>query len=1090
MAFNIAPFDTNNPTISQWTQSGTDTLDYATMSANNNALNPFYSSVTAAGVPTFQTGVTNVIDTGYSYIVTLDNTVIWRITGTVNHNTEEVRIIFNKALTAADGTSPATGSALIGAAQAIISLSAAGVYNFGHINGQYGLTVAPAGAVASGGVGWEFTGQDNRWFTILGNRTGAKIANRGTININGGTILGQTTFTNRGNINNLIGGRMIIQGNATADPTRPYVARLDSAGFAANQLTLEQGSILFNSGAVGSTFTMNRSRGTVGYWNQAGGTGITILNSSVNSNTVDAGTAVGTTTKFINLNVGSGAFVSGPEAANGAVPQTANDWGIVYFTKQILSNFTDTQGNALTGTLYIRDGQSTLGTGGNARRSANGSDNTNDFVYVCTIVAGAITGITYHGAVNGNTYAGTDAGSNSLQANLSTANPEIILGIHNTTSAQATAVSTDTTIVAGTLAAVARNPMDPRVITAWGKDKRTDGALGIDTLTATFVSYDSIIDSPTLTLTGTQPLTITRSLTADPSITLSRADVIARNTAVGANLAVNGASVNINTSISDTDIYDIVKYRKEINITDIELPTRTTTFVRRDGNATNYNGLNLNIGTGIIATISGNHTNIGAFNAGNETLVGSYAAQSITNLNHQLGSATTSVVINCNGSVATFNNNSPIYTNVGMSGGQHAGIATANGQTPTFTNCNSQPEWVYASTTDLNFNGGSHGMTITTATSPATWDVQNITDGNFNVVIDNIPTGTGVIDITTDAVSLPVIQAWVAGLDSFRSQRFNVITPPTILTIPVAGKGVFVTNADALTPVVEYAAGAEIDIRAIQATITGDTRLRFVFKPTDNLETNTVYPIVRLGFNNNEITDGQPNFTFAAAPYPGVLIGDLTPEGPDQFITLNGGDGVVTDADAFNSTPAVATFTYTVAAGANLSLGELPSKYFLLALGNTNAYLQASAESYGIGAITEDALIPATNGTTVDTRVVQLTNPSNVVTLSNVNTNGAIAPEVELGVLEMDGSLSTARVATALFVANAPTDGISQSQVAQGALSAIDQSGIPDDLTALQTSATEGNNAAGFLINRRRLGNKGLPPSQQYDSSTDYTGNL
>ena len=287
------------------------------------------------------TGVTSATDGNvvtYTVPATFNDSI--EIRGTLSHNTELERIIFQRPLNA-EANPP------------MIWING-GTYN-------YGIEKSPG--VFTDGVGIQLNGAGAIWYNggFNGNENGAMITigtsgtnplvDVSTLNINGGRIAGQFHITVRPNgvLNNTYNGKFLVD-DSTQAAGQEWLSRFYGGTFGATNFAYEGGSISLGNGSHGRTLTFDRVNAGVAYWAQhANGTTFaandadtypTVRNVTFSGNTVDvaawqSGTANVGAVRIQNCGNGSNININGGETTG----NNANNAGYVWITKQIETNF-------------------------------------------------------------------------------------------------------------------------------------------------------------------------------------------------------------------------------------------------------------------------------------------------------------------------------------------------------------------------------------------------------------------------------------------------------------------------------------------------------------------------------------------------------------------------------------------------------------------------------------------------------------------------------------------------------------------------------------------------------------------------------
>ena len=779
------------------TQTGTDTTLVG--AANSGALS-------AAGG-----SITTVVYGNRTYVV-IPNNLTLSITGTLTHDTERECIVFQRLLTTA-GQAPT------------LLIATGATYNFG------APKVAGSTTVFSDSVGWIFSqiagttppnvpaGQNPViWFNggFGANSTslnGVHVAVQGTLTYNGGRAQGRFNFTFRPGsvVNNTINAKWLVE-NQGQTPGQEFLTRIYGGTFNTTNLAYEGGSISLGVGLAPATLTFNRTASGVGYWDQGDGTfnGTTqtyntIRNVTFDGNLVDVALRENGTTlaqsrgiRVQNCGNGSNVNVNGGEVTNNEF-----NAGYCWITREIDTNITSATGDDIQGRLFIRDTDNGNRTPISPHAFAT---DTADFTYT-VVVDGNISTFTAAGGFAAGTLV-TGSGDN-----------EIVLGINNVqrtgTDRVRAAANTD----------------------VWVIDSRSnDGVLGTDVFTGHFWSYENQYIAFNNDLAGTGTHTYQAFGVPDEQITRPRTgtdNIVTYNTTIGNNLAYNSSNVDVNVSMNASDIYDVIKYRKETVTADIESPSASAMHLVRTNGTNNYGNRILNLVS--TATLTGNHSNISTLDVNSGTLgEGTYSANTLTQVSNTtdatitvLGAAATALVpaAGATHTRLSLTNTTGVFNILGagiFTGGSFNSIslsgagpitctdttfaATDIGVTgnKTLTNTSGTPvllnsagltltgnEWTSGSSISLttgvlDLDGGSYTTALTgTITTAQTWEWNNLTANSIDFNISTL-TGGGIITIqTNNAVTLAEAQRWVATLTTAQQSRFTVPAPATTVTYQV-----------------------------------------------------------------------------------------------------------------------------------------------------------------------------------------------------------------------------------------------------------------------------------------------------------------
>ncbi len=904
----------------------------------------------------------------------------------------------------------------------------------------------------------------------------------------------------------------------SSGPSRGSIfQKYDSGTFLLTGTTLLGGELLPNQaetftgltrqGSTSGAFNAGRANGPVTYLNPM--FGFNVLD--VSSENEGGGSQYPTTDVVNNANGFIGNF-----AWNAGSPQNANK-GMIRLFKNITPNITDSAGAPVANaTFFLRD----VDRSPTQRRSVSLTGIPTGQTASATIARDLRYDLDKSYYVR--TMAGTDGQSVFDSTTLSIANDQgaSTASVQNNLLPILIAVATWNTGDANAIPFLA--PGGPTL------DIRTKPAAS--TANGLADTFDYVIwhyeDNPSVqrdvSFGGNGNLTIGDRLLPDPSITLDRNGVATLDLSLAGvtDIGITNTEIAVNADMTDTQIYDIIKYRKEQRSALIEIPSASTLAVTRADNTNNYLNRDLTLG-GTNIVVSGNHINIGELDGGDSpNLTGLFAG----NIANNMSPVQSNVEFDFDG-LLTFNNdltNGINFTNVTLTDG--SSNLGDTGPTPILTNCTSTSDWQYRVFRDVIINGGNTGFTITSPEA-GDWNVTNVSAGNFNVRFLLIP--SGIINVTVDDASRDAVFGWRAALTDAERAMINVLAPPTIITAPVAGN--FVLTGDGGTQsnsAVAVAANGGFNLRTewdafvAQAALDGvtpGTGANVYFQPTNvfNGLDSRVYPITFVG-RFTDFNEGEE--TFSVFPYSSEFVGvlpvqpfaDVEPEAMSHS-RMPGTNGITQ-----------ATFVFRVQAITNpggspqTTLSILDTKRFLLALANTPQYIEAAALSYeanrinNLEGITRDPIIPRSREVSVDERVIQLSNGTHIVTLTAVTTvNGGdlAAPEM-LGILQGDMlAPDGGRISAPLFRLLPPTEGIGVPEVEFATATALRAEGITADIAGVQTAVdtvvtgvgeirtdvatvdaktTTVQNAAGFL-SANRLGNKGTAP---YDSDTDYIPNL
>ena len=752
-------------------------------------------------------GITTVAYGNRTYVIIPTNLTL-SITGTLTHDTERECIVFQRGLTS-DSQPPN------------LLIATGANYNFG------APKVAGSTTAFSDSVGWIFSqGTGGIWYSggfasaVPGgpgdtSLNGVHVAVQGTLTFNGGRAQGRFNFTYRPGsvVNNTVNAKWIVE-NQGQTQGQEYLTRIYGGTFNTTNLAYEGGSISLGNGLAPTTLDFNRVAAGVGYWEQGDGTfnGTTqvyntIRNMTFDGNLVDIalreGSAAASASRGIRVqNCGNGSNVN---VNGGEVGGQHFNAGYCWITREIETNITSAAGNDIQGRLFIRDTDN-----GNRTPSFphDFATDTADFTYTAVIDRTISTFTAAGGFAAGTLVTGSG-------------DSEIVLGINNlqrigTTDRPRAAANTG----------------------VWTIDSRSnDGVLGTDVYTGHFWSYENQYIAFEQDLAGTGVHTYQAFGVPDEQITRPRTgtnNIVAYNTTIGNNLSYNATTVDVNVTMDASDIYDLIKYRKETVGADIESPSASTIHVTRTAGVNDYGARTLS--TVSTSVLTGNHTNASTLDVNNGSLgAGQYSCNILTQVGNTtdasitvLGSGPTVLVpstgathtrLALSNTTGTFNVNgagvfaegdfngitvsgtgSVAYTDTSFTG---TNITTTGSKS--FTDTTGNPdinnsasltlvgnEWTTGSsiavtTGILNIDGGSYTTALTgTISSAQTWNWNNMSANsiNFNV---GVLGGTGLITITPDATTLAEAQRWYNTLTTAQQARFTVVEPVVNVSLTIEG---------------------------------------------------------------------------------------------------------------------------------------------------------------------------------------------------------------------------------------------------------------------------------------------------------------
>ena len=434
------------------------------------------------------TGVTSATDGNVvTYTVPSTFTDSIEIRGTLSHNTELERIVFQRPL---NGQTPPPMIWING-----------GTYN-------YGIEKVPG--IFTDGVGIQFNGGGDNWYNggfnndergthiAVGTSGTNPLTNVSTLNINGGRIAGQFHMTMRPNgvLNNVYGAKFLVD-QSTQAVGQEWLSRFYGGTFNADNFAYEGGSISIGNGSGGGTLSFDRANAGLAYWPQhANGNPFdatdvdsypTLQNVTFTGNTVDiapwqnGSTNIGGT-RVQNCGNGSNININGGETSSAGMP---NNVGYVWVTRQIETNFRALADQSnVDATIRMFD----------TNRQANLSSPT------ASLATGAIS---YTGQTDGTLTSWTAAGTGTGVTSINTeAENEVALAfwslVHNGT-------------------ARARGTIDNGL---WAMDRRSEGGvIGVDDFIFYTYAYGFNPIVTNADLAGTGILTLSENFIADANIT-------------------------------------------------------------------------------------------------------------------------------------------------------------------------------------------------------------------------------------------------------------------------------------------------------------------------------------------------------------------------------------------------------------------------------------------------------------------------------------------------------------------------------------------------------------------------------------------
>ena len=735
------------------------------------------------------TGVTSATD-GNLTIYTVPSTVTnaLRIQGTLSHNTELERIVFQRAINNHSSSQP------------YIWIDG-GTYNFG---------TEKVPGVFTDGVGIQCNGAGSIWFNggfnagstsvngtmmTVGNNTapsGGQLG--GTLNINGGRISGQfnTTMRPNGVVSNVYNAKYVVDSSNQA-AGQEWLSRFYGGTFNTTNFAYEGGSISLGNGFQGSTIGFDRTGAGVAYWKQYdtagdydpsdGDTYATIRNATFSGNVVDVAVRCidNDETRAIRIqNCGNGSRVN----VNGGETNAndVNNAGYAWITKQVDTNFTSlADGSNAIGRVFVFD----------TDRQSNIQSPAP------TVATGAITYIgDFNGALTNWTASGTGVGPTSI--NFEDEN-EIALAFFSK-------------LRDGS--GYARGTIDTG---DWAWDRRSDGGvIGVDDFTFQAWSYENQFFEASQDLAGTGILTVANAFNPDNQVTNSRAIA---GVVTGVVLSADNSTITMNSSYTLDRIYDSAKLQKETTDANNVSQATTRDWVLNASNGSNIVGLASNKTLVSGSTITGGVTNNTLKVDGTLTL---NAGGNLNSLTLDRSGATGATTVQGLDTVVYTPNSSGALT---ISGAVEDSMVPVNGTlTINGTATNSTLTPTGAATVSAAISGGSlSGSSITFSTTDGTSNSATFSSSG-NITLN---AGATYTDTTFTSGVLDVNGAYSSG----------TTTGATLVNVDTTGVSVVRDVANTTNSVIDQLSGATVNI------IRGTTHTGSTFSAG-----NTFSPKFDIGF--------------------------------------------------------------------------------------------------------------------------------------------------------------------------------------------------------------------------------------------------
>ena len=920
------------------------------------------------------------------------------------------------------------------------------------------------------------------------------VAPAGTLNWNGGSMIGPATYSLQGECN--IGGNAAIVslGDVINPPgTFPYLTRFLSSDIDIQALNYVGGSISLGSGYDGIRASIDRFNGYTAYWPQyvsGGNTSrrnpATIFGSSSLGNTVDFAVELNCVLNVENHVQGTGSRCSG-FFGNGRGAANATNAGHIIFYRTFETDVTDIFGNDVEGYVYIRDFNNSARK--NQEIAGAVIDDRVDFVYDFPLDGSISDGTTTFAATSSHQFlpersiiSGIVSAGGSNASGTTDAGPYIkdLRGF--------TTLNADGTVATSTIG----NQNMRAYIWSYAENEAIVD-LDLDDGTRVALNYTGV-HTPNLSVTQT----------------------LAQATAAWNNqLTITAALLTVNSDITLDDLYDFCRYRKVTDTTLREVPSAGTMILSAESGAIDLGATNLTLaGDLTVGTTNTSITTTGDLNAGGNAISGAFTVDDVTGLSDTTDvtlttTSTTAIQLSAadathtnlttsTGSYTTANEATLVGGAIGAVTIAGAGdlVATDTAFTNTnitsrgaksFTDTTGNPdidnsstltlvgnEWTTGSsiaitTGVLNLDGGSYTTALTGNISAATsWIWSNLAANDVNFDITGL-TGSGQITITTNNVATRTeVLRWVA--QSGQSARFTVpaavVNRTITVNVPTGSSGVLVirnitdnTNSTftvtngAITGTIPTISSADTDryniYYKLNSTVGGDTyRARVVVVPTGTSNIIVEPLLVNAFFTDGALAGGLLGLTFASS---------------------TGADIVGT----FSATSAAVETTRATSQGAAVMAAN-DIDYFNWIVTNE---LTVDPIDYEPGAVLFNTSVDGV--TTTDNRVILRSNVDTAQTTVN-NWNGIITNDT--------GGTTISAGAGIRQVFNLPI-GSADIATVTTALSGTLSAGLVSFWTT--NTVTRGiRRALGYLVGRR-LGNKGGAGFDNTGSSdTNYLNNL
>ena len=498
--------------------------------------------------------------------VTYGNTVQYRVDDNIRINITGTLTIdpYRETLLMLDNADSGSGG------QATFTISS-GTLNLG--------TVATNGVFPEGIPAIIFGGTPNPWWSGaagVGNFTGSTfvLQTGGTLNWNGGAIMGRATYSFQGtsNINN--NATIITLDDGQADGMQ-YMQRYLSTDLTIGRLNAVGGSISLGNGFEGSRISISRLNSGVGFWPQYVGlttlpederdaikrTPVTVFDADTRGNVVDYAVYDRTILNIENPLQGSAVTIRGGEnLANTSAHANNNGHDIVYRT--ITSDITNLAGDNVVGYFRLEDynnsNRKNLSIAG-----ANIND-TGDFIYDFPV----------NGTLGTNNVTQVATSSHQFLPNNA-----IVSAIVSVAGSNPAGTNNAGPYIKDLRGYTTLNP-NGTVLTSVEGEQSIRGYLWSYAETPSVIDVD--LDDGTI-----GDIEVQRIITPDAAITQNLTDITA-NWTTGDVTFDTTANITTGTAMTTDELYDFVKYRK---IEDLALRSRPSlsTMAVELGNTTTIN---------------------------------------------------------------------------------------------------------------------------------------------------------------------------------------------------------------------------------------------------------------------------------------------------------------------------------------------------------------------------------------------------------------------------------------------------------------------------------------------------------------------